>query len=140
MNRMDDLRQCVTPLDRFLHADVGEDRKGNPVTVLSTFARLGLDPWEEASELSKLTRENARLRLCALLERFRDVAISGDGFGATTQRLIDLLPQSTVHAERDRVLSSPNVVARELGPFLAVVAVLFLLLQAFFADAGGSED
>ncbi len=34
--------------DRFLLAFVGEDRKGNAVTVLSALARLELEPWEEA--------------------------------------------------------------------------------------------
>ena len=34
--------------DRFLQAFVGEDRKGNAVTVLSALARLKLEPWEEA--------------------------------------------------------------------------------------------
>ena len=127
MSRMDELRQSATPLDRFLHASVGEDRNGNPVTVLSAFARLGLDPWEEASDLSRLTRERARLRLGGLLARFRDVAVSGDGYGPTTQRLIDLLPRNSPHSSREaNPSSSPAHLA--VAPILAIISVIFVLV------------
>ena len=46
--------------DRFLHATVGEDRNGYAVTVLSTLARLGLDPWNETAELVTLGHDGAR--------------------------------------------------------------------------------
>ena len=52
--------------DRFLHASVGEDRNGYVVTVLSTLARLGLDPWKETAELVTLGRDAARARLGTL--------------------------------------------------------------------------
>ena len=134
MTRMDDLRQTATPLDRFLHASVGEDRNGNPVTVLSTFARLGLDPWEEASDLSRLTQENARLRLGGRLARFRDVATSESG--ATVQRLLDLLPPPASHPGR----GGTTVKSQGFGPILAIVSVLVLLLRAVFGNSGGSGN
>jgi hypothetical protein len=135
---MDDLRQSATPLDRFLHASVGEDRNGNPVTVLSTFARLGLDPWEEAKDLSRLTQENARLRLGGRLARFRDVAASGSG--ATVQRLLDLLPPPASQLGRGSPTSASRVTPHGFGPILAIAAVLVLLLQAVFGNSGGSGD
>ena len=47
------LRHSEGPdLDRFLYAFVGVDRGGSEVTVVSTLARLGLDPWKEASDLA----------------------------------------------------------------------------------------
>ncbi len=45
--------------ERFLYATVGQDRNGYAVTVLSTLARLGLDPWNETAELVALGREAA---------------------------------------------------------------------------------
>jgi hypothetical protein len=39
--------------ERFLYASVGEDRNGYVVTVLSTLARLGLDPWKETANWSR---------------------------------------------------------------------------------------
>ena len=59
--------------DRFLYASVGEDGNGYVVTVLSTLARLGLDPWNETAELVALGRAAARSRLGKLLARFPDV-------------------------------------------------------------------
>jgi hypothetical protein len=137
MTRMDDFRQTATPLDRFLHASVGEDRNGNPVTVLSTFARLGLDPWEEASDLSRLTQQDARLRLGGRLARFRDVAASESG--ATVQRLLDLLPPAS-HPGKGGATSASITTPLGLGPILAIVSVVFLILQALLWNSGGPED
>lgn len=138
MSRMDDLRQTATPLDRFLHASVGEDRNGNAVSVLSTFARLGLDPWEEATDLSRLPRETARRRLGDLLANFRDVAASGSG--STVQRLLDLLPRAGTTPASNGAPSATAVRFAGLGPILAVLSLLFLLVQAVFRYTGGSGD
>ena len=43
----------------FLFASVGEDKSGVDLTVLSALARLGLDPWNEASRLADLPRAAA---------------------------------------------------------------------------------
>lgn len=138
MTRMDDLRQTATHLDRFLHASVGDDWNGNPVTVLSAFARLGLDPWEEASDLARLTPDKARLRLGGLLGHFRDVAASGSG--ATVQRLLDLLPQMASNPGRGGVTSASTATSAGFGPILAIVSVLVLLVHALFGSSSGSGD
>jgi hypothetical protein len=61
--------------ERFLYASVGEDRNGYVVTVLSAFARLGLDPWAESADLAKLGRDAARARVgnaaCSISGRTR---------------------------------------------------------------------
>lgn len=41
-------------LDRFLCAEVGRERNGMDLSVLSVLARLGKDPWEEAARLAHL--------------------------------------------------------------------------------------
>jgi hypothetical protein len=43
----------------FLFAAVGEERVGQPLTVLSALARLGFDPWIEAARLANLPSETA---------------------------------------------------------------------------------
>ena len=78
--------------DRFLHASVGEDRNGYVVTVLSTLARLGLDPWKETAELVTLGRDAARARLGTLLARFRDVPALASDHGRIARDLSQLLP------------------------------------------------
>lgn len=65
------LRQSTRPLrrdlDQFLFASVGEEVDGVPLSVVSTFARLGLDPWEEAGRLSALGGQEAAEQLARLI-------------------------------------------------------------------------
>jgi hypothetical protein len=54
-------------LNRFLFADIGPERSGMPLTVISALARLGLDPWQEAGRLARLPRTVATDGLAALI-------------------------------------------------------------------------
>ncbi|WP_155326454.1 hypothetical protein [Alkalilacustris brevis] len=140
MTGMNELRQGETPFDPFLYAAVGEDRNGNVVTVLSTFARLGVEPWGAAAELSELTREEARARLGGLLARFRDVPALGRDGGAVTLRLIDLLPQaSSRRAGQDAGVSAP-IGAMGMGPILAIAMIILFLVQSFFLGSNGAGN
>ncbi len=140
MTRMDGYRQSGTPFDTFLYASVGEDRNGNAVTVLSTLARLGVDPWSEAADLSDLTRDDARTRLGALLTRFSDVPALVREHGPITARLLDLLPKTSGRqAVQATVLSVPAIASR-MGPILAVLMIVFWLVQTFFLGSDGSGN
>ena len=55
--------------DNFLHAPIGADGNGMTLSVLSALARLDVDPWEEAGELSKLSTELGTRRLAELISR-----------------------------------------------------------------------
>jgi hypothetical protein len=46
-------------LNDFLFAVVGPEANGMTLTVVSVFARLGNDPWQEASRLAELPRSEA---------------------------------------------------------------------------------
>ena len=46
-------------LNGFLFADIGPQPNGLPLTVLSLLALDGLDPWEEAERLSRMSRSAA---------------------------------------------------------------------------------
>ena len=46
-------------LNGFLFAEVGVEASGMRLSVLSTLARLGVDPWQEAGRLAKLPRAAA---------------------------------------------------------------------------------
>jgi hypothetical protein len=39
----------------FLFADIGTQPNGLPLTVLTLFARAGVDPWSEAEQLSQMS-------------------------------------------------------------------------------------
>jgi len=82
-------------LDTFLFAEVGTEQNGSSLTVLSTLARLGRDPWAQAAEWARLppativaglTHSIVQIPLCprALAEA-----------SATAKRLVLLLPQQT---------------------------------------------
>ena len=78
---------------RFLAAPVGEDGKGTSVTVLSMLARLDVDPWDEAADLTKMPEATARQRLEALLERFKDVPTLVSDRGRVALNLLAFLPR-----------------------------------------------
>ena len=140
MPTMDDIRRGGTPFDPFLYAIVGEDRNGNTVTVLSTLARLGLEPWDAAAELAGLTRAEARSRLDGLLARFRDVPALGQDHAAITRRLIDLLPEAAGrHAGRltERVAQAGGMGA---GPLFALLVLILYLIYALFLGSVGAGN
>jgi hypothetical protein len=56
-----------TEYDDFLHAPIGNDAGGNPVTVLSALGRLDVDAWEEAAALAGLSIDAATHRLAVHL-------------------------------------------------------------------------
>ena len=148
MPTMDEMRQGGTPFDPFLYATVGEDRNGNTVTVLSTLARLGLEPWDAASDLASLTRDEARSRLGGLLARFRDVPALGQDHAAITQRLIDLLPRTAGRrvgrttermAERTAERTAPAG-AGGIGTILAVLMLILYLINMLFLGSDGAGN
>ena len=78
--------------DNFLFAEVGEEQNGMSLSVVSALARLDLDPWNEAANLSRLSTRAAGERLTTLLSslpRSQVVALAP----ATVVRLIGLLPR-----------------------------------------------
>lgn len=79
--------------DAFLFAEVGEDGTGAVVTILSALARLDLEPWTEARDLSRLARKDAQVRLMTHFEAISDIpalALASEGRAA---KLVSLLPK-----------------------------------------------
>lgn len=138
MSRMDFLRQGGTPFDGFLYAELGEDSAGNSVTVLSALARLGLDPWDEAAALSDLSRDGATARLGAHLSRIRDVPALGTTNDGVLPRLIGLLPRSDIGPIGGGLKGMSRVRLRNIGPILALIAALLLLLRTLLTLSSGS--
>jgi hypothetical protein len=78
--------------DDFLYAAIGADRNDNPLSVLSALARLNLDPWQEAAELSELPKGIAAARLRNLIGRLPRRRWAETDLQAIADRLIALLP------------------------------------------------
>jgi len=79
--------------NKFLYASLGDDNNGVPLTVLSALARMEVDPWEEASNLTTMTSEHAVTQLASLLGALRNApAASLESIGLA-RILIALLPR-----------------------------------------------
>lgn len=140
MPALDPKRQGGTPFDPFLYAAVGEDRKGNPVTVLSTLARMGLEPWEAAAELADLTRTEARGRLDSLLARFWDVPALGQNHAAVTHRLVALLPSSSSQGNERAASLLPPRAAIGISPLLAILMLVLYVIPILLVGWNGSGN
>ncbi len=79
-------------LDDFLQAPIGMERDEMPLSVLSALARLGLDPWKEADELSELSSDCATQRLAVLIVRLPGGPWTQAEARGIALRLIELLP------------------------------------------------
>ena len=54
------LLNAKSEFDRFLFAPIGEDKRGTMVSVLTAFARLDFDPWQQAADFVRLPKEAAK--------------------------------------------------------------------------------
>ena len=117
--------------DRFLHATVGDDLRGTSVTVLTMLARLGVDPWTEASDLAAMPDDTARPRLEALMARFTDVPSLISARSEVVSRLLAVLPRGGDAALPDGQVS--RVGPKVYGiPVYAIVAIGAALLFVYF--------
>jgi len=127
--------------ERFLYASVGEDRNGYVVTVLSTLARLGLDPWKETAELVALGRDAARARLGTLLTRFPDVPTLESDHGRVAGDLSQLLPESPPSQTLKRAASTvTDGSLGKSGVIWTILAIVFVLFQMFMVGESGSGE
>lgn len=125
--------------ERFLYASVGEDRAGSTVSVLSALARLNLDPWVEAAELAALGRSAAGARLSLLLSRCREVPHLGQDHQAVAHDLARLLPERKTRMDPSGDTTSKRV-AISWRTLLAIMAIVYMLIQTIFSGAAGPGD
>lgn len=134
----DVLRPDGPDYDGFLYAFIGEDRNGTMVTVLSILARLGLDPWREASELASLSEGAALRRLGAILEKSGDVPGPSCEHPAIARKLVSLLPARATRPPPSRSsLSSDGGRSRVFVTILAITVLIIVLAQILIPGASG---
>jgi len=76
----------------FLFAPIGEESNDTILTVLSAFARLGVDPWQESARLAQLSKDMATQRLTSIVAGLPNGRWAQSDAGTIAARLIELLP------------------------------------------------
>jgi hypothetical protein len=118
------------------------------LTVLSTLARSGVDPWDEAASLAALPRESATQKVVQMLAGVPNGPSPGDQTASLAARLVAQLHASPV----PRLKPVPSTGAKSRGeelPLLSfstlpervkwaiyVVAALILTAMAYRAIVG----
>jgi hypothetical protein len=77
----------------FLFTDIGAQPNGLPLTVLSLFARAGLDPWAEAEQLSRMSRSVAVSHMIAAINRAPAMYRSHLNVTELAEELVGRLPE-----------------------------------------------
>ncbi len=123
--------------DPFLFTALGEDENGLALSVVSLFARLNLDPWQEAQDLAAMPAEGAARRLSFSLDSLLDPRLRRSITEATVPRLLALLPKPASAAVPAPTGSAAPVAApytaNRLGTILLITSVIVLLGSRFFA-------
>jgi len=111
--------------DDFLHAPIGMESNEMLLSVLSALARLNLDPWMEAAELSELPRDSATQRLAGLIVRLPDGRWTPADSWRIAHRLIELLPRrsSPVVPLAEKVYGIPRVIGFSAARLLICAAL-----------------
>src|ERR1700733_14045276 len=89
------LSALAPEFDDFLFAPIGEGGNDVPLSVLSALTRLDIDPWQEAAELTRVSRETATQRLASLIASPPDGPPAHLDPGRIATRLIALLPKQS---------------------------------------------
>ena len=76
----------------FLFASISDDGGAAPLNTVSVLARLDIDPWQEAAELTRLPRDSAIQRLAGLLVRTPGHPNGLPDAEMIAMRLVALLP------------------------------------------------
>ena len=118
-----------TEYDNFLFADIGADKNGTLLSVLSALARLDLDPWQEAARLNQLPGAAAIERLTSLIAAASDAPPSEPSM--TAARLVALLPRrAPIGIPSRRALLALAPMSRIQAAIYAVFVLIALVLAA----------
>ena len=119
--------------DPFLFAPVGHQRNGTLLSVLSMFARLDVDPWQEAASLSRMSKATATARMTALIEALPDAPTAGVPVETVAGDLVALLPRPHVFAPAapQKLAGVSGFANARFGLGVSVLALLVFLAMLF---------
>src|ERR1035437_10208034 len=118
--------QLGSEFDAFLFAPVDDEKNGMVLSVLSALARLDVDPWQEAAELTRMPRNAANQRLTSLIAALPDAPSTRSQSDMIADRLIELLPRGDISS----IASARSCLGADTAPNAQSVAkmVAFNLL------------
>lgn len=124
--------------EQFLGAAVGEDGHGASVSVLSMLARLDLDPWDEAADLSTMKDAPAMKRLEALMVRFQDVTLAASDRSKIARTLLAALPRRDTSAGPANPSETAQFAALPFGaPVFWIIAAISIVGWVVMLARGG---
>jgi hypothetical protein len=115
--------------DAFLFAQIGEQKSGSKLSVISALARLDLDPWHEAARLDALPDLTATERMASLIAALPDAVSAPRDARTTAAHLVALLPRRarTGALTRKTLLNADEVTQFRAGTYMYVGLILFML-------------
>jgi hypothetical protein len=123
--------------ERFLGANVGKDHHGMEVSVLSMLARLGLDPWIEASKLAAMSHDPAHKRLDGLMARFKDVPGLMSERGKIISVLLEYLPTQKAVAKAPVQSGSDTLKMPQISATIYLIVAVAIILVWIVSFAQG---
>ena len=125
------LLNSKSEFDSFLFAPVGEDKQGTVVSMITAFARLDFDPWQQAADFARLPKEAARARLAAILATLPGMASSDADPGSVATRIIALLPMKPGAAAGSSAAWPPPGQPVNLRSPRYILTIVFFLALGF---------
>jgi hypothetical protein len=121
--------------DEFLGASIGEDRNGTGLSVLSAFARLNVDPWQEATSLARMPSDAAAARLTDLIEALPGATADAIPSRMIAAHLVALLPKGKSLDVRslDSAFAPRGFRETQVLMALSALAVITLMICAIAA-------
>ncbi len=120
-------------LNEFLFAAVGTEANGMTLSLVSVFARLGNDPWQEAGRLAGLPKPEATESLARTIANMPSSVWPLQAATAIATRLIALLPTQSGESRRSQWTSADGAKA---GRFLMIGLILMSLACVIAFQAG----
>ncbi len=122
--------QFQSEFDPFLYASVDEGGSGALLSVLSALARLDIDPWQEAANLARMSRESAVQRLTSLIAILPGKPLMHLDCSAVAARLVLLLPrQSSIPAALPGAVTAAAMATNMRAlMYLAIINLIFMAL------------
>lgn len=117
-------------LNDFLFADIGVERSGMTLSVVSALARQGLDPWQEAGRLAGLPKNTAAEGLAGLIAAMPASLWPLPDAMAIAARLVALLPGQEFRDMRYSPPPSPDGASSGRWLIATLLAVALLATMA----------